>query len=97
VFEVIFAPAAAADLVEAHDWYEAELPGLGARFRAEIGSTVERIRENPLQFPAVFKSLRRALLRRFPYMLFYTIDGNTLLVIACFHVSRNPRMWQKRT
>ena len=70
MFEVIFAPAAAADLVEAHDWYEAELPGLGARFRAEIGSTVERIRENPLQFPAVFKSVRRALLQRFPYMLF---------------------------
>jgi hypothetical protein len=35
VFEVIFAPAAAAELVEAHDWYETELPGLGLRFRAE--------------------------------------------------------------
>ena len=50
MFEVIFAPAAAAELVEAHDWYETELPGLGVRFRAEIGNTVERIRENPLQF-----------------------------------------------
>ncbi|MGI8991542.1 MAG: hypothetical protein ACR2I2_18420 [Bryobacteraceae bacterium] len=40
---------------------------------------------------------RRALLRRFPYTLFFTIEGNTLLVIACFHASRDPRQWQQRT
>jgi len=52
---------------------------------------------NPQQFPAVFKNVRRALLCRFPYMLFFTIEGDTLLVIACFHASRDPRLWQQRT
>jgi plasmid stabilization system protein ParE len=97
VFEVAFAPAAALELVEAYDWYEAELPGLGVRFQAEIDSTLVRMTANPLQFPAVLRGARRALLRRFPYMLFFTIEDNTLLVIACFHVSRDPRMWRKRT
>jgi toxin ParE1/3/4 len=97
VFEVAFAPAAALELVEAYDWYEAELPGLGVRFQAEIDSTLVRMTANPLQFPAVLRGARRALLRRFPYMLFFTIEDNTLLVIACFHVSRDPRIWRKRT
>jgi plasmid stabilization system protein ParE len=97
VFQVVFVPAAAAELIEAYDWYEAELSGLGSRFRAEVDSTVERMTANPLQFPVVLKGVRRALLRSFPYMLFFTIKDNTLLVIACFHVSRDPRIWRKRT
>lgn len=66
MFEVAFAPAAALELVEAYDWYEAELPGLGVRFQAEIDSTLVRMTANPLQFPAVLRGARRALLRRFP-------------------------------
>jgi toxin ParE1/3/4 len=97
VFEVVFTPAAALELVEAYDWYEAEFPGLGGRFQAEIDSTVERMTANPLQFPAVLRGARRALLRRFPYMLFFTVDDTRLLVIACLHVSRDPRIWRKRT
>lgn len=97
MFEVLLSPAAALELVEAYDWYEAELPGLGRRFQAEIDSTLERMTANPLQFPAVLRGARRALLRRFPYTLFFTIEDQTLLVIACFHVSRDPRIWRKRT
>jgi hypothetical protein len=43
---------------------------------------------NPSQFPGVLRGARRALLRRFPYILFFTINDNSLLLIACFHVSR---------
>jgi toxin ParE1/3/4 len=52
---------------------------------------------NPRQFPLVFNNVRRALLRRFPYSLFFIVEGETLLVIACFHASRDPLQWQKRT
>ena len=62
-----------------------------------IDTAIERMSANPLQFPAVFKNVRRALLRQFPYMLLFTIEGDTLLVIACFHASRDPRQWQQRT
>lgn len=66
MFEVVFTPAAALELVEAYDWYEEEFSGLGARFQAEVDSAVERMSANPLQFPAVLRGARRALLRRFP-------------------------------
>ena len=96
-FTVVFTQAARAELLDAQDWYEGEPPGLGRRFRAEIDAVVDRMRANPLQYQAVFKQVRRALARRFPYMLFFAIEGDIVLVIACFHASRDPRTWEQRT
>ena len=96
MWPIRFAEAARAELIEAHDWYEAEAPGLGHRFRAEIDSVVERMADNPRQFPMVFKTLRRARAKKFPYALFFLVEPEALLVVACFHSSRDPRQWQKR-
>ena len=96
MFTVVFTQAPRAELIDAQDWYEDEAPGLGRRFRAEVNAALERMSAHPLQFPALFKNVRRALLRRFPYMLFFVIEDDTLLVIACFHASRDPRRWQQR-
>jgi toxin ParE1/3/4 len=51
---------------------------------------------NPLQFPRVFQDVRRARLHTFPYGLFYRIEPGALMVIACFHASRDPQRWQRR-
>jgi plasmid stabilization system protein ParE len=97
VFTVIFTQAARAELIDAQDWYEREAAGLGRYFREAIDALAERLSTNPQQFPVVFKNLRRALLRRFPYALFFVVAGDALFVIACFHASRDPLQWQKRT
>jgi plasmid stabilization system protein ParE len=96
VWPIRFTETARAELIDAQDWYEAEAPGLGRRFRAEIDSVVRRMADNPRQFPTVFKTLRRARAKKFPYALFFLVEPNALLVIACFHSSRDPRHWQKR-
>ena len=97
VFSVIFTQVARTEVIEAQDWYEAEATGLGRSFRHAIDLLIERMCSNPLQFPIVFKNVRRALLRRFPYALFFVIEGETLTVVACFHGSRDPMRWQERT
>jgi plasmid stabilization system protein ParE len=84
-------------LIEAQDWHEGEVAGLGRRFRQAIEALIERMSDNPRQFPTIFKNVRRALVRRFPYSLFFVVDGDALIVIACFHSSRDPAHWQKRT
>ena len=61
MFRVIFAQAARLELIEAQDWYESEAEGLGRRFRAAIDALTERMSANPLQFPVVYKNVRRAL------------------------------------
>jgi toxin ParE1/3/4 len=94
--EVIFLPAARAELISAQDWYERASPGLGARFRAEVDAQAERIGANALRFPIRFKDIRRARLRRFPYGLFFRVLPDAVYVIACFHASRDPMTWRRR-
>ena len=93
---VRFTPAARAELIEAQRWYETASPGLGQRFVAEIDRTIARMIEGPTRLPLVYKTLRRARVHVFPYALFYCIEGDTLLVVACFHSRRKPMIWQSR-
>jgi plasmid stabilization system protein ParE len=97
VYPAIFARPARSELIDAQDWYEHESSGLGRRFRAAVDAMVQRMSANPRQFPVIYKNVRRALLRRFPYALMFVIEADeTLTVIACFHGSRDPAHWQKR-
>jgi plasmid stabilization system protein ParE len=97
VYPVIFTPRASDELIDAQDWYENEARGLGRRFRAAVDTVIVRMSANPRQFPVIYKSIRRALLRRFPYALMFVIEADeTLTVIACFHGSRDPARWQER-
>ena len=97
MYAVIFTLSARAELIDAQDWYENEAPGLGRRFRAAVDAVIQRMNANPRQFPVIYKSIHRALLRRFPYSLLFVIEADeTLTVIACFHGSRDPAHWQKR-
>jgi plasmid stabilization system protein ParE len=94
---VIFTRTASAELIEAQNWYEKEAPGLGRPFRQAVDAMVERMSASPRQFPVIYKNVRRALLRRFPYALMFVIDpDDTLIVISCFHSSRDPAHWQRR-
>jgi plasmid stabilization system protein ParE len=95
---VIFTPAARAETIQAQDWYDDESPGLGERFESAVDDILQRIRENPRQFPIVRKDIRRALLHRFPFALMFILRGDErVTVIACFHGSRNPARWRLRT
>ena len=93
---VVFSQAARAEVLEAQTWYARQASGLAARFRDEVAAGVARLQSNPLQCPVVFKQVRRARLRMFPYALFFCVHADALFVIACFHSSRDPAQWQQR-
>ncbi len=94
---VRFLPLARLEVIEAGDWYERRSQGLGDAFVSEIDRLVERIAENPLQFPVLLAEVRRARLSRFPYSLFFRVAEYECFVLACFHASRDPKRWQERT
>jgi plasmid stabilization system protein ParE len=94
--QAILTAAARAEILDAQDWHEKQQADLGLRFRGQLQITVSRMRENPYQFPAVFHDVHRARLRKFPYGLFFRIETEFLVVIACFHGSRDPQRWQRR-
>ena len=63
---LIVRPDAEADIAAAYDWYEEQREGLGREFLEEISVTIETVGADPKRFPAVFRTLRRALVHRFP-------------------------------
>jgi plasmid stabilization system protein ParE len=95
--QCIVRPAAAADIDEAFLWYEVQRPGLGREFLAAADALINAIAEHPLRYPVIRRNTRRALLRRFPYAMYFRIYGEVIVVVACMHGRRNPRRWQVRT
>jgi plasmid stabilization system protein ParE len=93
---VVWIPEADADLTEARKWYEDIRRELGQRFALAVEATIDAIAGNPLQFPVVYRGRRRAGVRRFPYAIFFEVQEQRIVVIACFHGRRNPRRWQSR-
>lgn len=94
---VLVTADAEADLAEARDHYRAIDPVLESGFRHEVERCIAFISRMPESHPLVFKSLRRAGLRRFPYFIIYTVFDDTLVVFGCIHARRDPTHWQSRT
>ena len=84
------------EIFEAAHRYEREKAGLGFRFEADLGHVFTRLAENPLQFPEVESEARRALLRRFPYGVFFTAADDVVTVLAVLHLHRHPDTWKDR-
>jgi plasmid stabilization system protein ParE len=84
------APEAEDDFEAATTWYEKQAPGLANDFAAEIDRALQKIIQNPFRFPLVYRreQVRRVLVVRFPYRVFYTIDVE-ILVRAILHASQD--------
>ncbi len=93
---VVFRPQADAEALEARRWYEQRRPALGEDFAAAVSEAIARIVENPLAFPRVRGEIRRAILRRFPYGVYFRISPDEIVVLAVMHGRRHPRRWQSR-
>ncbi len=93
---LIIAPEAAADLDEAYAWYEVQRIGRGEDFLSRVEACIEAI----LRFPemhALFRgNYRRALVRKYPYAVFYEYADDTVTVYCVFHTSQDPEKWRRR-
>jgi len=90
-------PQAELDVSDAAAWYEQRRTGLGDEFLDELDSVLRRVIKDPFQFPKIKNQIRRALLRRFPYSVYFDVTGETLELIAVLHLRRDPPTWEKRT
>jgi toxin ParE1/3/4 len=93
-----FRQAARFDFDEAADWYSAEDPALRDRFIDAIDQTIAAIVRSPASYPIVSGTrIRRAVVREFPFLIFFWFDSFQVVVISVFHTSRNPIIWRGRT
>jgi toxin ParE1/3/4 len=93
---VVLRDEAQAEFDEAFDYYESQKPGLGIAFTHRVQEVFDRIAANPKMHAVVFADVRKAVVKRFPYCVFYRSDPARVEVIAVFHSSRDPSVWQGR-
>ena len=91
-----FLPAAEADVAAAIAWYDAQSDGLGGAVLEELNATLERILTGPQRYPKVQGSTRRALLRRFPYAVYFREESGQIVIFAVFHQRRGPQALRAR-
>lgn len=89
-----FMPEVEEDAVSAYVWYEEKAKGLGEEFlRAFYASAAEIVR-TPKLCPKIYKNFHRKLLKRFPYVVYFLVESETVIVYGLFHCARNPYLIQ---
>lgn len=96
-YVLVFRPEVRKELDEAYGWYESQELGLGDDFLEQVDEALDRICQMTESYPAVYRDVRRAAIRRFPYIIYYRIVSSRVIVTAVFHGHRNPKAWQTRT
>jgi len=93
---LVFHPAVQDEIEDAHQWYEQQQAGLGEDFLAALDEALNRMQQMPEVHQVIYRDVRRALPRRFPYGIYYRIHADRLEVIAVQHSRRDPAHWQSR-
>ncbi len=95
-YRLVAQPQADLDVAAVFDWYEKEQAGLGREFLDELRATYDRVVDGPLKYQPLRSGIRRALAHRFPYAVYFAVEGEVIVVLAVLHVSRDPAEWQRR-
>jgi len=95
-YELIINCFAEDDLISSVKWYDEQREGLGIEFLSEVKRTIKRIEQNPEQFPKYKPQIRKAIVDRFPFTIFFYIEDEVVNVFAIYHFSRNPKVIDRR-
>jgi plasmid stabilization system protein ParE len=93
---LIYHPAAETELVEAVRFYEERVPSLGSDFLDRIDTAIGSIKSDPERHRILEGDIRRYLLSRFPFAIYYRVLPDHLRVLAIKHHSRHPDYWRGR-
>ncbi len=96
-FPLVFHPDVQAEVDDAYQWYEQQRAGLGDEFLEALETVYQRLQATPEMHQILLRDVRRALLRRFPYSVYYRFHGDGVEVIAVQHQRRNLAAWKSRS
>jgi plasmid stabilization system protein ParE len=89
-----FHPEAELELIEAAVYYDKQVPGLGEHFESEICYATDLLLNQPeIGLPAD-PDLRKFILTRFPFILYYSLAADVLRIEAVAHQRRRPGYWK---
>ena len=87
-YALVVRPAAGRDIAEAYAYYSEH--SRGDAFMASVDQVLNQIVDRPLMYPVVYDEVRRALLRRFAYSVFFIVETTDVVILAVHHQRRDP-------
>ena len=72
---VAYRPKVGRDLAAGFDYYEGQAQGLGEQFLSAVNAAFDALARYPEMFSRVHGDVRRALVTRFPYAVFYRVES----------------------
>lgn len=87
---------AKAEILSAFDWYLSRSPVAAGRFLDAVDEAMSSIEASPERYPVILGRLRRVLLRRFPYAVYFKVYPSTITVVGVIHGHRHPETWLRR-
>lgn len=96
-YRILIDEDARTDIQESIDWYDKQKHGLGKQFYRQVNTSINRLRSHPF-FQIRYDDVRCLPIKRFPYMIHYTLDEakQEVVIRAVFHTSLDPERWQGR-
>ena len=94
-YRLKFSGRAVREIGEAFAWYEEQSAGLGSEFQLTFELQLKRLEQVPLLYQEIIPGVRRTLLPRFPFSVFYTVKHDRVQILAVIHTARSPRRWPK--
>ena len=90
---VVYRRRVGLDLAAGFGYYEEQANGLGDEFLIAVDSAFDAIERYPEMFAEVYDEVRRAVVSRFPYAVFYRVESKRVVVHAVLHTARDPKTW----
>ena len=95
-YRIVFTEIAEIDILTGENWYNSQQDKLGDEFISEFENKIKVIQSNPFLFSIIKKDIRKALLKRFPFGIYYFVIDDVINIFAVIHFSRNPKIWNHR-
>ena len=95
-FSLELSDEAEVDFNKSYKFYYEDSPKVAETYFKQINIAFENVKQNPESFPVVRKNVRKYVVKKFPFVIYYQIVDTVIQVIAIFHTSRNPEIWNER-
>ncbi len=91
-----FHPEALKEYAHGVEFYAEQRVELAQGFINAVENAIFKIVQFPNRYSIIDEDIRRCLIQKFPYAILYTIEENSILILAIMHCSRKPGYWQER-
>jgi plasmid stabilization system protein ParE len=88
--KVVLTRLAELEIEEASDWYDLQRPGLGDEFRDQVERDARALGETPQRWPVYESDIRRYVMSRFPYLIYYHTGADVVTILRVVHGRRDP-------